>query len=143
MRSPSKKRTSTKERELTERIRELEDKLAASVPKAEFETIKANMQLEINDLKMRLSIAQDQASQAELSKPAAEGRLDEDGFEEREADGLTAELSQMGSSTEGLATGDSEESETTDLEDGEDSEEPEAAESCVQSRTIDQSRRAP
>ncbi len=45
------------------------------------------------------------------------GRLDEDGYEEREAEGLTAEINPMGSSAEGPAAGDSEESEK-------DSEEP-------------------
>jgi len=46
--------------------------------------------------------------------------LDEDGYEEREAEGLTAEINPMGSSAEGPAAGDSEESETTDLEDTKD-----------------------
>jgi hypothetical protein len=121
VRSASKKRTTAKERELTNRIRELEEKLAASVPKAEFETVTSNLQLEINDLKTRLSVAEVQASRTELPEPTTEGRLDEDGFEEREAEGLTVEMSQMGSSTEDLATEDSEESETH----SEDAEEPE------------------
>jgi hypothetical protein len=136
MRSPSKKRTTAKERELTERIRELEEKLAASVPEAEFQTVRSNMQLEINDLKMRLSVAEDQASRAELSKPAADGRLDEDGFEEREADDSSVERRGMESSTEGLATEDSEEPETADPSD-EDSEEPEATESRIEPQMID------
>ena len=123
MRSSSKERTTAKERELTERIRELEEKLAASVSKAEFETVKSNLQLEISDLKTRLSVAEDQATRTELSNPAAEARLDEDGIEEREAEGLTAEICQTGSSTEDVATGDSEEPETAELEDSEDSEE--------------------
>lgn len=55
MRRSSNKRTTSKERELEERIKELEEKLAASVPKAEFETIKSNLQLEINDPQSRLS----------------------------------------------------------------------------------------
>jgi predicted RNase H-like nuclease (RuvC/YqgF family) len=44
-----------KERELVGRISELEEKLAASVPRAEFETVKANLQLEMDDLERRLS----------------------------------------------------------------------------------------
>jgi hypothetical protein len=138
MKSPSKRRTSDKERELTERIRELEEKLAASVPKAKFEAVKSNLQLEINDLKLRLSVAEDQASRGELPKPAVEGRLDEDGFEEREAEGPTAEINQMASSTKNLATGDPKESETADPED-EESEEPETAESCMESQITDES----
>ena len=110
MRNSSRKRTTAKERELTERIRELEQKLAASVPKAEFETVTSNLQLEISDLKTRLSLAEDQAPRTELSKPAADGRFDEDGYEEREAVGLAAQKSQTRTSTEGLATGDSQES---------------------------------
>ena len=121
MRSSSTKRTTAKERELTERIRELEEKLAASVPKAEFETLKSSMQLEISDLKTKLSIAEVQASQAALPEPEVTGRLDEDGFEEREAEGMTAEASQMRFSTEHPADEDSEESEK-DSEESEDSE---------------------
>ena len=111
MKSYSKKRTTAKERELTERIRELEEKLAASVPKAELETVKSNLQSEIGDLKMRLSVAEEQIFQAESRKPADEGRLDEDGFEERESEGSTGEMSQMGSSAGEHETGDSDESE--------------------------------
>ena len=123
MASSSKKRTTAKERELTERIRELEEKLAASIPKAEFETVKSNLQLEISDLKTRLSAAEVHASRTELSESSAEGRLDEDGFEEREAEDLTDEIAQMGPSAGDLATGDSEKSETIDSENAEDSEE--------------------
>jgi len=136
MRSHSKKRTTAKERELAERIRELEEKLAASVPKAEFETVKSNLQLEINDLKTRLSLAGDQASQTELSKPDAGGRLDEDEFEEREAHESSAE---MEPSTEAIASGDYEVSETADSEDEDSEEETEAAESCTESRITTQS----
>ena len=118
-----KKRTTVKEKELAERIRGLEEKLAASVPKAEFETVKANLQLEINDLKTKLSLAENQASRVETSIPADEGLLDEDGFEERDAENLTAKVTKMGSSTEGLSVGESEETETNDSED-EEPEEP-------------------
>ena len=41
MRSSSKKRATAKERELAERIKELEKRLAASAPKAEFEAVKS------------------------------------------------------------------------------------------------------
>jgi len=83
MGSLPKKRTTVRERELTERIRELEEKLAASVPRTEFETVKSNLQLEISDLKTKLSVAEDHASR-ELSEPVAGGQFDEDGFEEGE-----------------------------------------------------------
>ncbi len=55
MKSSSKKRNTANERKLAERIKELEEKLAASVPRSEFETVKSNLQLEINDLQTRLS----------------------------------------------------------------------------------------
>lgn len=55
MRSPSKKRTTAKERKLVARIEELEEKLATSIPKAEFDCVKLNLQLEIDDLQRRLS----------------------------------------------------------------------------------------
>ena len=37
------------------RIEELEEELANSVPKAEFDAVKSNLQLEIDDLERRLS----------------------------------------------------------------------------------------
>ena len=124
MRSFPKKRTTAKERELTERIRELEEKLAASVPRIEFETVKSNLQSEISDLKSKLSVAECQSSHAEPSKPVTEGQLDEDGFEEREAEDLMAEITPIGSSSERLPTEDTGEPETKESEDEEDSEEP-------------------
>ena len=120
MKNSSKKRTTAKERELTRRIRELEQKLAASVPKGEFESVKSNLQSEISDLKTRLSVSEIHATQAESSEPATGGRLDEDGFEEGETEGLAVEISQMGPTTGDLATEESEESER-DSEDAEDS----------------------
>jgi len=55
MRSSSRKRTISKERRLEEKIKELEVKLASSVPKAEYETLRLNLQLEIDDLQTKLS----------------------------------------------------------------------------------------
>lgn len=56
MRSSSKDRkTSARESLLLERIKELEKKLAASIPKAEFDAVKSNLELEIDDLQRRLS----------------------------------------------------------------------------------------
>ena len=136
MRNHSKKRTTAKEREQAERIRELEEKLAASVPRTEFETVKSNLQLEINELKTRLSLAGDQASQAELPKRVAERRFDEDGFEEREAHGSSADMDS--SAEEIVAAGDYEESETVDSDAEESEEEPEA-ESSIAPQIIDKS----
>jgi hypothetical protein len=53
--SSSRKRTTAKDGELVERVRGLEERLAVSVSRPEFETFKSNTQLEINDLQTRLS----------------------------------------------------------------------------------------
>ena len=56
MRSSSKRRrTRARDGRLLERIKELEAKLASSVPKGEFDAVKLNLQLEIDDLQRRLS----------------------------------------------------------------------------------------
>jgi glyceraldehyde-3-phosphate dehydrogenase/erythrose-4-phosphate dehydrogenase len=146
MRSSSKKRTTAKERELAERIRELEERLAASVPKTEFEAVKSNLQLEINNLKTKLSAAAIQAPRPELSEHTADRQLKEESSVEdtqwaerkAEAEGLRTEISQTESPTEDPATGGTEDFETTDSEDAEDSEEPESAISCIQSQIADQ-----
>ena len=54
MRSSSKRRKTNARDGRLERIKELEEKLATSVPKAEFDTVKSNLQLEMDDLQRRL-----------------------------------------------------------------------------------------
>lgn len=133
MKSSSRKPTTAKERELTEKIRELEERLAASVPKTKFETVTSSLQLEISDLKTRLSAAEVQAPRPGLSEPRAVGQLDEDGFEEQEGESLRAEINQAESSTEDTETDSSEEPETND--EAEDSEKPESPESQTTDRS--------
>jgi hypothetical protein len=124
MRSSSGKRTTAKERELTERVRELEEALAASVPKAKFETVTSSLQLEISDLKTRLSTAEVHAPRTDSPEPRAIGQLNEDGFEEQGGEGLRAEMNQAESSTEDSETENSEEPEAD--EKTEDTEKPES-----------------
>jgi len=158
MKRSSNRRTTAKERELEERIKELEEKLANSVPKAEFETVKSKLELEVNDLQMRLSnstpktgmepegsgisAAETQQPTPELSKPPLGSESDwESRVEElqqalseskREADALREKVSAMESLKEGTATENSQEPKITYSEDDEESEEPEPAESCAQ-----------
>ena len=149
MRSSSGKRSTSKERELEERVRELEERLAASVPtKAEFDAVKSNLQLEINDLKAKLSDAEIHAPRADLSVAPVNSHPDDESIVEepqriegkREDNGLRAELSPTQSSAEDPVDESAEDSEATDSEDAEeaeDSEEPESAESYIQSQVTD------
>jgi hypothetical protein len=147
VRSSSGKRSTSKERELEERVRELEERLAASVPtKAEFEAVKSNLQLEINDLKAKLSGAEIHAPTPDLSGAPGNAHREEDsGVGEpqriegkREDNGLRAELSSTESSAEDPANGGAEDSEASDSEDAEDSDEPESEESSLQPQVTDQ-----
>jgi hypothetical protein len=143
MRSSSKKRTTAKESELAERIRDLEERVAASVPKAELEAVKSNLQSEINDLK---TIHAAESPKPELPEDPCNEQLEEkSGVDEpkrvesmRGENGLRTETNQTESLTEDRTKGGAEDSETTDSEDAEDSEEPESAESCIQSQIKDQ-----
>lgn len=51
----SSKGRETSTRRLEKRVKELEEKLASSIPKAEFDAFKSNLQLEIDDLQKMLS----------------------------------------------------------------------------------------
>ena len=126
MRSPSRKRNTTKERELTERIKELEERLAESVPKAKFDSVQSSLQSEISDLKTRLSAAELQASQLKFTPPSLTGQLDEDGFEESVGDSLVADINHSESFADGFEPENREESENEDAEDSDATESPES-----------------
>ena len=135
MGSPSKKRTTAKE--LAERIREIEERLAASVPKAEFEAAKSSLQSEIDDLKAKLSGAE--SPKPELSEYPGNGQLKpEPSIDEpqrvermRGENGFGPTITETVSQTEDHANDEAEDSESTDPEDAEESEEPESTESSV------------
>ena len=135
MRSSSKRqKTSVKDGRLLERIKE--EKLANSIPKAEFDTVKLSLQLEIDDLQRRLS---DSVPRADLEYVKSElqricdvqGRYSTQGEETQELRVRISELEKLLRSTPGpdterdgrVSIEDYEESEITD------SEEPESTES--------------
>ena len=158
MKRSSNRRTTAKERELEERIKELEEKLADSIPKVEFETVKSKLESEVSDLQLRLSNATPKTvsepegsgiSAAEIQEPTPElsksppeseshweSRIEElqQALTEskREADALREKVSAMESLREGAATENSQEPEITYSEDDEESEGPEPQESCAQ-----------
>ena len=155
MKRSSNRRSTARERELEERIKALEEKLANSVPKIDFETVKSRLELEINDLRMRLSNSTPETgmenesggmSAAEIKEPTPElpkspteseshweSRVEElqQALSEskREADALREKISAMESPREDTTTENSQEPKITYSEDDEDSEEPESAES--------------